>query len=177
MSLTLLHGRERIPLDIGNYQRNLLKGQKPTSATLVKERSGYYMNIQVKSEAPDPIKTDKVIGVDLGITDLAVTSEGETYSGSEVKRVRTHFVQLRASLQRNASKGTRSSRRRCRELLKRLHRSSVKDFELHNQSVIHTIYALHKWGWIRKRIPCTFFNPVDFIVFATEIIATLRFLS
>gem|GEM_PF-3672425 len=57
------------------------------------------------------------------------------------------------------------------------HRSSVKDFELHNQSVIHTIYALHKWGWIRKRIPCTFFNPVDFIVFATEIIATLRFLS
>jgi len=120
VSLTLLHGRERIPLDIGNYQRNLLKGQKPTSSTLVKERSGYYMNIQVKSEAPDPIKTDKVIGVDLGITDLAVTSDGETYSGSEVKRVRNHFVQLRASLQKKASKGTRSSRRRCRELLKRL---------------------------------------------------------
>jgi len=50
VSLTLLHGRERIPLDIGNYQRNLLKGRKPTLATLVTERSGYYMNIQVKSE-------------------------------------------------------------------------------------------------------------------------------
>jgi len=28
--------------------------------------------------------------------------------------------------------------------VKAVHRSSVKDFELHNQSVIHTIYALHK---------------------------------
>ena len=120
VSLTLLYGRERILLDIGNYQRNLLKGQKPTSATLVKERSGYYINIQVKSEVPDPIKTDKVIGVDLGITDLAVTSEGETYSGSEIKRVRDHFAQLRTDLQRKASRGTRSSRRRCRQLLKRL---------------------------------------------------------
>jgi putative transposase len=120
VSLTLLHSRERIPLDIGNYQRNRLKGQKPTSATLVKKQSGYYVDIQVKSEASDPIKTDKVIGVDLGITDLVVTSEGETYSGSEVKRVRDHFAQLRTDLQRKASKGTRSSRRRCRQLLKRL---------------------------------------------------------
>ncbi|MDF0590367.1 RNA-guided endonuclease InsQ/TnpB family protein [Candidatus Methanocrinis natronophilus] len=120
VGLTLLHGRERIPLDIGNYQRNLLKGQKPTSATLVKMRSGYYIDIQVKSEAPDTIETDKVIGVDLGITDLAVTSEGETYSGSEIKTVRDHFAQLRTDLQRKASKGTRSTRRRCRQLLKRL---------------------------------------------------------
>ena len=120
VSLTLLHGRERIPLDIGNYQRNLLNSQEPTSATLIKKQSSYYIDIQVKSDAPDPIKTDKVIGVDLGITDLAVTSEGETYSGSEIKRVRDHFAQLRTDLQKKASKGTRSSRRRCRELLKRL---------------------------------------------------------
>jgi putative transposase len=120
VSLTLLHGRERIPLDIGNYQRNLLKGQKPTSSTLVKKRSGYYIDIQVKSEAPEPIKTDRVIGVDFGITDLAATSEGDKYSGSGIKRVRNHFAQLRTDLQRKASKGTRSSRRRCRELLKRL---------------------------------------------------------
>jgi len=91
VGLTLLNGRERVPLDIGNYQRNLLKGQNPTSATLVKKGSNYYIDIQVKSEAPDPIEPDGVIGVDLGITDLAVTSEGDTYSGSEVKRVRNHY--------------------------------------------------------------------------------------
>jgi len=120
VGLTLLNGRERVPLDIGNYQRNLLKGQNPTSATLVKKGSNYYIDIQVKSEAPDPIEPDEVIGVDLGITDLAVTSEGDTYSGSEVKRVRKHYAQVRTDLQRKASKGTRSSRRRCRALLKRL---------------------------------------------------------
>ncbi|MHC1631784.1 MAG: zinc ribbon domain-containing protein [Methanotrichaceae archaeon] len=80
VSLTLLRGRERIPLDIGNYQRDLLNGQKPTSATLVKKDSGYYIDLQVKSEVPDPITTNKVIGVDLGITDLAATSEGKKFS-------------------------------------------------------------------------------------------------
>jgi len=120
VSLTLLHGRERIPLDIGDYQRDRLKGQKPTSATLVKQNSGYYIDMHVKSEAPDPIKTDKVIGVDFGITDLAVTSEGDKHSGSEIKKVRDHFAQLRTDLQKKASKGTRSTRRRCRELLKLL---------------------------------------------------------
>lgn len=179
VSLTLLHGRERIPLDIGNYQRNLLKSQKPTSATLVKKRSGYYIDIQVKSEVLDPIKTDKVIGVDLGITDLAVTSEGETYSGSEIKRVRDHFAQLRTDLQRKASRGTRSSRRRCRQLLKLLsgkeqrfqkwvnHRISksivqraietksaiaLEDLsEIRQTSNRRQIKSLHKWAFYQLR--------------------------
>jgi len=85
VGLTLLHGRVRVPLDIGNYKINLLKGQNPTSATLVKKGSNYCINIQVKSEALDPIEPDGVIGVDLGITDLAVTSKGYKYSGSKVK--------------------------------------------------------------------------------------------
>jgi IS605 OrfB family transposase len=37
-----------------------------------------------------------------------------------LNRVRDHYSKLRAALQRKASKGTRSSRRRCRELLQRL---------------------------------------------------------
>lgn len=38
----------------------------------------------------------------------------------DFKWVRDHFAQLRTNLQRKASKGTRSSRRKCRKLLKRL---------------------------------------------------------
>jgi len=61
-----------------------------------------------------------VLGVDLGRTDIATTSEGESWSGKQITDKRNHYSKMRAVLQRKAAKGTRSSRRRCRELLQRL---------------------------------------------------------
>jgi predicted transposase len=120
-SLTLLGTRERIPLVLANYQSGKLKGRKPTSAQLCKHQDGlFYLHIQLTDEAPDPIKAHKVIGVDLGRTDIAVTSEGDSWSGSEIKNARDKFSKVRASLQKKASKGTRSTRRRARNILKRL---------------------------------------------------------
>lgn len=121
VSLTLVGGRERFNLILGNYQIGKLKGRKPTSATLVKTRKGeYFINIQVKDEAPEPIETKQAIGADLGRTDICVTSEGYTASGKQITQIRNHHAKLRAVLQHKAVKGTRSSRRRCRRLLQRL---------------------------------------------------------
>jgi IS605 OrfB family transposase len=121
VSLTLLNGREHIKLDVGNYQRGKLKGRKPTSAQLCKHRDGrYYIHIALTDEAPDPIKSDKVIGVDFGRRDIAVTSEGDKWEGKGIQDVRDRYSRVRASLQQKASKGTRSTRRRARQILKRL---------------------------------------------------------
>lgn len=136
VSLTTIDGRERFSLDIGNYQRGLLKGANPTSATLIKRQDGtYYVQIQLKSEPPVPEKPSNVIGVDFGRRDIAHTSNGENYSGSEINKVRDHHAKLRASIQQKASKGTRSTRRRARNLLKRL---SGKERRFQSQ-VNHTI--------------------------------------
>ncbi|AFZ36682.1 transposase, IS605 OrfB family [Stanieria cyanosphaera PCC 7437] len=121
VSLTLLSGRYHIPLDIGNYQRGKLKGRNPTSAQLCKHRDGkYYIHIQVKDEPQSPISSNKVIGVDFGRTDIAVTSNNQKWSGKQITQVRDKYSKIRASLQKKASKGTRSSRRRCRRLVKLL---------------------------------------------------------
>ncbi|XFA73660.1 transposase [Thermosynechococcaceae cyanobacterium Okahandja] len=121
VSLTTVDGRERFELAIGNYQRGMLKGSAPKSATLVKRQDGsYYIQICVASELPTPQDSDKVLGVDLGRTDIAHTSEGQHWDGQDVTKVRDHFANLRAALQHKASQGTRSSRRRCRQLLQRL---------------------------------------------------------
>jgi putative transposase len=120
VSLTMMGGRERFKLDIGNYQLGLLKGQKPKAATLSKTPKGYYLNIQLESQPESPQPTDKVLGVDLGRTDIAVTSEGDSFSGADVTKVRDHYSRLRQSIQTKASKGTRSTRRRARRLLQRL---------------------------------------------------------
>jgi len=129
VSLTTVEGRERFELAIGNYQRGMLAGSNPKktsgpltrTATLVQRKDGsYYIQICVEKKPPKQQDTDRVIGVDLGRTDIAHTSEGDNWNGQQLNRIRDHYSRLRAVLQRKASKGTRSSRRRCRELLQRL---------------------------------------------------------
>ncbi|MFB2891506.1 RNA-guided endonuclease InsQ/TnpB family protein [Aerosakkonemataceae cyanobacterium BLCC-F50] len=121
VSLTLMNGREHIKIDAGNYQKGKLKDRKPTSAQLCKHRDGnYYIHIQIKDEPPTPIKSNNVIGVDFGRRDLAVTSNGDKWDGKQINDVRDKFSRLRTSLQKKATKGTRSTRRRARRILKRL---------------------------------------------------------
>jgi IS605 OrfB family transposase len=162
VSLTLVGGREHIPIVPSNYQKGKLKGSNPTSAQLCKHRDGnYYIHIQVKDEAPKPINSDNVIGVDFGRTDIAVTSQNKKWSGKEIRDVRDKYSKLRASLQKKASKGTRSSRRRCRQLLKRLS-GKEKRFQRHINHVIsktiildakksNSIVAIEDLTGIRKR--------------------------
>lgn len=121
VSLNLVGGRERILLVVANYQMGKLKGRKPTSAQLCKHRDGLlYLHIQLTAETPEPIQSDRVIGVDFGRRDIAVTSTGEKWNGAQITQVRDNFARVRASLQQKASKGTRSTRRRARQILQRL---------------------------------------------------------
>lgn len=121
VSLTLIGGRERIKFHAANYQLGKLTGKKPTSAQLCKHKDGgYYIHIQVDNETPDPSSSDKVIGVDFGRREIAHTSTNKAWSGEQIKKVRDHFAKIRASIQQKASQGTRSTRRSCRRLLKRL---------------------------------------------------------
>ena len=121
VSLKLLHNRVKFQLDLGNYQRGIFKGQEPKSAILVKRRHGdYYIHINLEHDTPKPIDTKQVLGVDLGRTDIAYTSDQDNWNGQQLTNKRNHYAWLRLILQKKASLGTRSSRRRCRQLLKRL---------------------------------------------------------
>ncbi len=130
VGITLMCGRKKFKLSIGNYQRALLKGQSPTAAILSKTKRGdYYINICVdlptdptgktpvlKSSAPgnrDAQTFRKVIGVDLGRRDIATTSTGKSWSGEKIQATRDRYSKVRANIQ---SKRTRSSRRLMRRL-------------------------------------------------------------
>jgi putative transposase len=144
VSLTTVEGRERFELAIGRYQRERLAGSNPKSATLVKRKDGSYsIQICVETEPSPPQRTGRVLGVDLGRTDIAHTSDGDNWNGQQLNRVRDHYSKLRAVLQRKASKGTRSSRRRCRELLQRLS-GKERRFQSRQRCVAKT--------WVNHRI-------------------------
>ena len=110
-------------------QKSLLKGQKPTSATLVKCRNGeYFLDVQLTGEAPEPLKPKGTLGVDLGRRRVAVDSDGTIHEATEVNRVRSHYPKVRRSAQ---AKGTRKSKR----LLKRLSGREKR----HQRAINHVI--------------------------------------
>ncbi|WP_250125221.1 transposase [Chroococcidiopsis sp. CCMEE 29] len=112
-SLTLNGGREHIKLKSANYQMGKLKGRCPTSAQLCKHKDGlYYLHIQLTDIAPEPIKSGKVIGVDFGRRDIAVTSSGDKWDGKQIKETRDRFSRVRASLQRKGTKGAKRALKR-----------------------------------------------------------------
>lgn len=121
VSVSTVGKRLKVPIRASNYHRGKLAGQNPTSAQVCLHKDGdWYIHIQLKSEPPKKQSTNNVIGVDFGRRDIAVTNTGKSWSGQQIQQVRDKFSRVRASLQKKASQGTRSSRRRCRQILKRL---------------------------------------------------------
>ena len=109
VSLTLLHGRARMHLHLGHYQRGKLQGQQPKAAQVCKYADGTYaVHIQLHIPITSSPPTDKAIGVDLGRRDIAHTSTGQSWVGDDITQVRDRYSHLRAALQRKASKGTRA---------------------------------------------------------------------
>ena len=98
-------GRLVLPVQIGNYQRHLLAGQNPTSATLVysRHKNEFYINIVLSTPVPDP-KGERPVGIDRGLKNIAVVSNGLVFPGGAIMARRRHFRKLREALQR---KGTR----------------------------------------------------------------------
>ena len=114
VGITLIDKRHTFKLLIGNYQRALLNGQTPTSATLVKRQDGsFYINIAIELDTPPTGKTPKVVGVDLGRRDIATTSTGKAWNGKNLQQVRDRYSKVRSNV---SSKRTRSSRKLLRRL-------------------------------------------------------------
>jgi len=112
VSLTTTKGRIRAPMILGEHQRSALKGQSPTSATVVKKGKEWYIHIVVEFKKT-PVDGDGVMGVDLGITNIVTTSTGLRIEGKERQDFKQKRANIRASLQ---SKGKQSTKKVLKKL-------------------------------------------------------------
>jgi putative transposase len=111
--LTLLSGRVKIATVLGERQKSILKGRKPTAAVLVKREGKYFLHVQLTAEVPEPIEQTDHIGVDLGIARIATTSDDpEGHCGKPVERIRRKHNLQRKRLQRRGTKGAKKKLRR-----------------------------------------------------------------
>ncbi len=107
VSLLTLHGRLLVPFRVGGYQEarlNQIKGQ----ADLLYRNGVFSLAVTLEVPEPPPGEPTDTLGVDLGIVNLATSSDGETFSGAQVEVVRQRSQCLRQRLQK---RGTKSARR------------------------------------------------------------------
>jgi len=112
VSIWTLDGRQSIPFVCGERQRQLLQSQRgETDLALV--NGEWYLFAVCDVETPAPIDMEGVLGIDLGVTNIATDSDGTIYQGKALKNIRYRHRSLRNKLQR---KRTQGARRRLRKL-------------------------------------------------------------
>ena len=112
VSLLTIRGRIKLPVVICDYHAQRLdriRGQ----ADLIYDRGSFYLCVVVEVPEPQKIVPENVLGVDLGIKNIAVDSSGQEFSGEKTEKVRTRIDNLKADLQ---SCGTKSAKRHLKKL-------------------------------------------------------------
>lgn len=120
-------GRQRIPFVCGAHQRMLLVYDRGESDLVL--RSGrFYLLVAVDVPDTEERKVKGWLGVDVGVINIATTSDGKNFSGVHLNSIRRRAFRLRRKLQR---KGTKSAKR-----LLRKRRRKEQRFSFHTNHVI-----------------------------------------
>ncbi len=107
VSILTLGGRETIPVIMGEYQAarmDRIRGQ----VDLVYRDGTFYLAVVVDVPEPPKETPEGWLGVDLGIANIAVDSDGQTFAGGQTNGLRYRHAKLRQRLQ---AKGTKSAKR------------------------------------------------------------------
>jgi IS605 OrfB family transposase len=112
VSIWTLGGRQYIPFRAGERQMAQLIYRQGES-DLVYHRGAFYLLAVCDLPEPDEQTIDGVLGVDLGIINLATDSDGERYSGRHVEGKRHWYANIRRRLQQ---RGSLSAKRHLRKL-------------------------------------------------------------
>jgi putative transposase len=78
VSLSTLNGRVKVPFVCGDRQRELLQHQFG-EADLVYRKQKWYLFVTINVEEPPPELFTDILGIDLGIANIATDSDGESY--------------------------------------------------------------------------------------------------
>lgn len=112
VSIWATEGRLRVPFVCGPRQLELLKTQQGESDLALIDGE-FYLLATCNIEAPEPIDVEGVLGVDLGIVNIATTSDGEKFAGDHLNNVRRRRRRQRKNIQKV---GTKSAKRKLKKL-------------------------------------------------------------
>ncbi|RMG91203.1 MAG: transposase [Chloroflexi bacterium] len=154
VSIWTTQGRMHIPFSAGKHQLELLQSQQGES-DLVFFRDEFYLFATCEIEEPDPADFEDVLGIDLGIVNIATNSDGNIYAGDALNQKRAERKAFRKHLQKV---GTRQAKRLAKKQSGRESRFSKHvNHEISKQIVnlaqgTNRAIALEKLSGIRGRV-------------------------
>lgn len=110
-SLLTLGGRVVVPFVMGRYQRERFTDAVGQCDLVLRKDGRWFLLASVDTPVEAEIPVTDFIGVDLGVTNIAATSDGEVFTGAEVECVRRRHHALRQTLQHKASKQSQAGKR------------------------------------------------------------------
>lgn len=132
-SLATTGGRKLIVFRLPDYYRRYLDWAV-TSADLCQDAGQFFLHVVVEAEAPAVSPTETVVGCDLGVRRVAVTSTPQFFSSGPLHQKARQFEHLKGCLQR---KGTRSAKRH----LKKMRRAWSRFMRSANHLIANSILA------------------------------------
>jgi putative transposase len=112
VSIWTLTGRIKLSFVCGERRRTLF-AYRAGEVDLMFVGGKWYLAVVCDIPDPEKIGIEDVPGVDFGVVNLAFDSEGRSYAGADVEKVRSRFALKRAMLQR---RGTTAAKRRLNKL-------------------------------------------------------------
>src|SRR5260221_7068685 len=94
VSIWVLGGREEMPYACGDRQRELLKHQRGES-DLWFHNGEWYLLATCEIDEPTPAQVETFLGIDRGIINIAVDSDGEIHKSSGVNNIRHRHLNMR----------------------------------------------------------------------------------
>lgn len=141
VSLWCIGGRQKISFVCHNpAYLPYIKGE----ADLVYKKGKFYLFQTVDIPEQDVDDVESFIGIDFGLTDLVVTSDGVKHSAEWLNTYREHRQKVRSSIQAKADTSKRSTKRNCRKLSKRLSGKERTTANLINHTISKSIVASAK---------------------------------
>jgi putative transposase len=112
VSIWTVMGRQRVAYSVTDYHKHLLQYRQGES-DLVYRKGEFYLLAVCEIPEPDERDVDSALGIDLGVVNIATTSDGSIHTNEVVEKNRRKRQRLRQQLQKRQ---TDSARRKLKKL-------------------------------------------------------------
>ena len=153
ISLSTVDGRKRFALSMPDWVKERYAGWVAQAVTITYSRKQdcILLHLILSTPAPEKVPTKNVLGIDLGIVNIAVCSDNTFYNSKHLKNIKGKYQHLRGELQ---AKGTRSAKRKLKRISGR-ERRFVRDVNhCVSKAIVNSPYdtfVLEDLSQIRKK--------------------------
>jgi len=152
VSILTLDGRIKTEI---KYRKDKNIDNRKGQTNLIYKSNKFYLQIVIDQPEATLVNSEEFLGVDLGIVNIAATSDGKMYSGEKCQRVREKYARIKAKLQ---SVETHSAKRHLRKISKKERRFKKDTNHYISKDIVQTAkdtnrsIALEELTGIRERI-------------------------